>query len=165
MPQFFWLWAPVNFDDVCTHFDVQEDADGKRWHSYGALIATDGSDAAVHDSVGHRVTWRRGTRRADRAEIDIGEQTVVLEPFVDFQMLGIGYLHPEWGHGMWKGEEAVGVEQWKLADLDPLVPSHLHVQALCRASMGDREGIGILEQLAIGPHAPSGFTSMFDGAP
>jgi hypothetical protein len=31
--------------------------------------------------------------------------------------------------------------------------------------MEGREGIGVLEQLVIGPHAPSGFRSIIDGAP
>ena len=79
-------------------------------------------------------------------------------------MLGLGYLHPEWSHGLWKGEEALGGEEWKLDALDPLDPRHIHVQQLCRARMGDREGIGLLEQLVIGPHRPAGFRSLFDGA-
>ena len=54
---------------------------------------------------------------------------------------------------------------WTLADLDPLEPRHLHVQQLCRARMGDREGVGVLEQLVLGPHAPSGFRSILDPAP
>ena len=46
------------------------------------------------------------------AEIDLvrtnGDlQTLRLEPQWEFQMLGLGYLHPEWGHGVWKGESAV----------------------------------------------------------
>ena len=36
-PQFFWLWAPVNFPSLSTHFDVNEYADGRRWHEYGAV--------------------------------------------------------------------------------------------------------------------------------
>jgi hypothetical protein len=31
--------------------------------------------------------------------------------------------------------------------------------------MGEREGLGTLETICIGRHAPSGFTSFFDGAP
>ena len=27
MPQFFWLWSPTNFEDTCTHFDVNENAE------------------------------------------------------------------------------------------------------------------------------------------
>ncbi len=81
-----------------------------------------------------------------------------------FQMLGLGYLHPEWGHGIWKGEEIVDGEVWKQADLSPMDPRHLHVQQLCSARMGERRGVGILEQLVIGAHAPSGFRDLLDPA-
>jgi hypothetical protein len=81
-----------------------------------------------------------------------------------FQMRGLGYLDPEWGHGMWKGQDVVDGVTWTLADLDPMDPRHLHVQQLCRARIGDEEGLGVLEQLVIGPHAPSGFTSILDPA-
>lgn len=176
-PQFFWLWAPVWFDDCCTHFDVNEDATGGRWHQYGAVVPllgpegdpTDPAGLAPARDVAHRVRWEPGTRRAARAEIDLiapggGRRTLVLEPILHFQMLGIGYLHPEWGHGMWKGPEAVAGESWSLAGCAPLDPRHLHVQTLCHARLEGRPGIGVLEQLVIGPHAPSGFASLLDGA-
>jgi len=204
LPQFFWLWSPVNFDDVCTHFDVQEDATGRRWHDNGVIlpvigdadpvlapvsgsqgpaggggpggpggdvvIAAGGAAGVVMAAVDWQVDWRPGTRRAERATISMQEfggahHSIELVPILDFQMLGIGYFHPSWGHGVWKGEEAVGVESWRLADLDPVAPSHLHVQQLCRATMGDRIGTGVLEQLVIGAHAPSGLTELFDPAP
>lgn len=38
LPQFFWLWAPINFDDVCTHFDTNELADGRHWHRSGLSL-------------------------------------------------------------------------------------------------------------------------------
>jgi hypothetical protein len=41
---------------------------------------------------------------------------------------------------------------------------NLHIQQLVRARMDDRLGYGIVEQLCIGRHAPSGFKSMLDGA-
>ena len=115
------------------------------------------------------ITWRPGTRRADRASIRLtpasGDPlTVVMEPLMDFQMLGLGYLHPTWGHGVWKGEHATEVERWRVDELDPMAPQHLHVQQLCRATAGARTGIGILEILAIGPHAPAGFTELLDPA-
>jgi hypothetical protein len=79
-------------------------------------------------------------------------------------MLALGYLNPEWGHGMWKGELAVHGESWVVADLDPTDPRHIHVQQLCRVRLGEHRGVGVLEQLVIGPHAPSGFESLFDPA-
>ena len=79
-------------------------------------------------------------------------------------MRGLGYLNPEWGHGVWKGELAVGAESWAFADVDPLDPRNIHVQQVCAARMGDRRGVGVLEQLVLGPHVPSGFQSILDGA-
>jgi hypothetical protein len=170
LPQFFWLWAPINFEDVCTHCAVNEDAEGRPWHASGSLARVgEGAPVEPLAAVAHRVRWQPGTRRAERAELTLTPHTgtshvVTLEPILTFQMLGLGYLHPEWGHGMWKGAEAVTGESWTLADLDPMDPRHLHVQQLCRARMAEREGIGVLEQLVIGPHAPSGFRSILDPA-
>ena len=82
-----------------------------------------------------------------------------------FQMLGIGYQHPEWGHGVWKGEELLGHEEWVLGDLDPLDYKHIHVHEICRARMGDRVGVGTLETICFGRHTPSGFQALLDGAP
>jgi hypothetical protein len=120
-------------------------------------------------AVAHRIDWAPGTRRARGAEIgltalDGTTRTVALEPVLTFQMRGLGYLDGEWGHGMWKGPDAVDGQVWTLADLDPMDPRHLHVQQLCRARMGERTGIGVLEQLVIGPHAPSGFRAILDPA-
>jgi hypothetical protein len=49
-------------------------------------------------------------------------------------------------------------------------PRFLHVQAISTAKLEGpnglkRDGIGVLEQLIIGPHAPSGFKEMLDPAP
>ncbi len=176
-PQFFWLWAPLHFDGFCTHFDVNEDAQGHRWHANGCRVPLLGEGAdprlaeavEVMDRVEHRVRWASGTRRARSATLGLvphaGEVLAIeLEPLLTFPMSGIGYLHPEWGHGTWQGELAVGAEHLKLADLAPLDPRQLHVQQLCRARLGPHEGTGVLEQLVIGPHAPSGFTGILDGA-
>jgi hypothetical protein len=168
-PQFFWLWAPTSFDDACVHFDVQEDADGRRWHWNGEVAPRGEAAPERAVAVDWEIAWKKGTRHAEHAAIvlmmlDGTVHRVELEPIVNFQMLGIGYLHPEWGHGTWKGDEAVGVERWKLDELDPMAIQHLHVQALCRARWGEREGMGILEQLVIGRHLPSGFTQLLDPA-
>ena len=187
-PQFYWLWAPVNFGDVCTHFDVNEHGDGQQWHRSGYVIpvledaATDpvldtgglAVSAEPMSSVQCTIDWEPGTRRATHARIDMtpwnaSPLTVDLEPIVTFQMMGIGYFHPDWSHGVFKGDLAVGGERWKTAELDPLAIQNIHIQALCRARLtgrgDDRVGMGILEQLVLGVHAPSGFTGLLDGAP
>ena len=40
----------------------------------------------------------------------------------------------------------------------------MHTQTVVRATMGDRQGVGVLEQLCLGPHATYGFESLLDGA-
>ena len=79
-------------------------------------------------------------------------------------MKGLGYGHPEWGQGMWKGELAIGGEAFDPRQVDPLAPENVHVQQVVRATDGTRQGIGVLEQVCIGPYAPSGFTDFLDGA-
>ena len=93
--------------------------------------------------------------------------TISLEPLFEFHMSGLGYLSPEWSHGVWKGELAVGAERWDLPVDDVLAPHHVHVQSIVRATtagaLGEHHGIGILEQLAIGRHTPTGLEGIFDG--
>ena len=79
-------------------------------------------------------------------------------------MKGIGYIHPVWGHGFWKGELAIGGESWKCADLDEMAVDNQHVQQVVRARMGDEVGVGVLEQIAFGPYARYGFKEFLDPA-
>ncbi len=167
--QFYWLWAPVNFERYATHFDINEYADGRRWHEVGFVIPDGESPAIASDAVGYSLDWRPGTRWARAFDLDLTQpdgtkKHLSFEPLYEFQMKGIGYFNAEWGHGHWKGELAVGAEAWDLPVADPCRPDHLHIQALCRVRSGDDEGLGILEQLIIGPHAPTGLSGAFDPA-
>ena len=38
LPQIFFLWAPLHFDDYCTHFLCFERENGDRWASDAALV-------------------------------------------------------------------------------------------------------------------------------
>ena len=170
-PQFFWLWAPVNFPSLSTHFDSNEYGDGRPWHQVGAVAPTDGSQPRLMRAVDYRVEWRPGTRWARRFDYDLIDWNgqlhhVELNPRYEFQMSGLGYGNPEFGHGMWKGEEIVGGERVRLPVDSPCTRQNLHVQAVCDATYvapdGSTEsGIGILEQLAIGNH-PTGLSGIFD---
>ena len=179
LPQIFFLWSPLHFDDECLHYMVFEDADGHRWFESGLVAPVIAGDTPTWGDEGtgevleggdHAIRWAPGLRRSEAARLTLrrrGRQaeTIDLEPILTFRMRGIGYLHPVWSHGKWHGEEAVGGEEYKVDDLDSLDPSSIHVQQVVRATWGERRGMGVLEQLAIGPHAPSGFTDLFDGAP
>ena len=173
-PQYYWLWAPINFQTFSTHFDVNELFDGKRWHETGfvAPVADGDTPASAMRSVDYRIAWKPGTRSAASLEIDLHDwngdlTTVVLEPLFDFHMFGIGYGHPEWRHGAWKGEMEVGGDRLDLPVADPTAFEHIHVQAIVKATtigaLGHHQGIGILEQLAIGRHDPTGLTGLKTG--
>lgn len=177
-PQLFWLWGPVHFEDRCSHLAVFEEADGERWLESALVVPvlasadapTWGVDLGVERMVGldHRLEWRPGTREIASAEVTMRRRdgtTVDLrfEPLSTFRMRGLGYLHPHWGHGRAHGELEVGGETLVLADLDPVDLHNIHVQTACRVTMEGRSGIGLLEQLVIGDHAPSGLRGILDG--
>lgn len=79
-------------------------------------------------------------------------------------MKGLGYTHPVWGHGMHHGPLKVEREDIDLDMIDPLQPENLHVQMMVSVQGSDgSEGIGVFEQLIIGPFAPLGLTDLLDG--
>ncbi|MBY0399328.1 hypothetical protein K2X89_03465, partial [Myxococcota bacterium] len=107
-----------------------------------------------------------GTRRARHAVITLVDLTgarteIDLEPLLLYRMKGIGYSHPEWGHGKWKGELAIGGESWKIEEADEKDLSNQHIQQVMRAKAtgpnGVERGIGVLEQIHLGPHKRYGF--------
>jgi hypothetical protein len=178
-PQIFFFWAPLQFDDRCAHAATFESSAGEPWDHFAWCVPAYASSDAVPGvldpgaerllGVRHAIDWRPGTRWARSAELSLlraaGEpERIRLEPLLRFQMLGIGYGHPEWGHGFWKGESALAGESWKLDELNPLLPQHLHVQQVVRATWGERRGVGVLEQVVLGPYPRYGFRELLDGA-
>lgn len=175
----FFLWAPVIWDDHVSHaifFDgpsgepfVREGIEARLYDAESEIPADLTNTDKRMATAEHRVTYHPGTRLASSAEIDLvrfgGEvRTITLEPVLRFQMKGLGYGHPVWKQGNWHEELALGHESFHPAELDLLEPENIHVQQVVRASDGERNGIGVLEQIAIGPYAPAGFTDFFDGA-
>jgi hypothetical protein len=115
--------------------------------------------------------WQPGTRRLSKITADFdGSTRLTLTPTGPvFAMSGLGYTHPVWGHGFDHGDLQVAHDSLSEAERQWGNPLAMHVQALVRAELtdGDRNdsGIGILEQLFVGPHAPSGLAGLMDPAP
>jgi hypothetical protein len=174
-PQFYWLWTPTNFPNLSLYFHVNDDAEGVAWNTRAAL-AMDGANAREEFHLTDpkmAMTWKKGTRHATAAVLTGRDSSgrdhkVTYEPIATFMMKGIGYGHPAWSHGQWKGEAAEAREDFQPDALDPLLPMNLHIQAVAKAHHegggASADGVGIVEQLVIGPHAPSGFKGMLDGA-
>ena len=85
-----------------------------------------------------------------------------------FYMSGLGYMHPVWGHGMDHGPLETAYDVIDLAEVPAVDMLYLHVQALSDAVLteGDmhHEGMGIVEQLFVGPHQTTGLTGIMDPA-
>lgn len=159
-PQFFWNWAPLNFDNLCTLYTVSEDADGNRWHESGALLTPHPEAATRECDVAHRLSFAPGTRWISNAAITLTPESgepleITMEPLYHFMMRGLGYGDPKWGHGMWVSEDAVDGTELVLSEQDPM--QNLHVQSIVRAKAGEREGIGVFEVIVLGKHRPYGF--------
>lgn len=169
--QFYWLWSPTNFEDVCTHFDVNENADSSRWHEFGAITrAEPGAALDLTSSVDFNVNYASGTRHAKSTEITLrtpgaGESRIELTTLYNFYMQGIGYFHPKWGHGMYVGQDVSTYDSFKTAEANQRDILFQHIQAVCKAKFGKREGMGILEMAILGPHDKSGFKEFLDMRP
>lgn len=175
-PQAFWLWAPLHFGDRFTHLALHEHPDGSRWLETSLVLDPLPADALPWSTAGVRechdlryaLDWEPGRREIRSAEFRFtdpaeGEVVIELEKRFTFRMRGIGYGHPHWAHGTSHGELETGRESIVLDDFDPLDWSSLHIQNLVIARMGDRVGVGVLEQAHFGPHEPSGLTGFLDG--
>jgi hypothetical protein len=173
----FFLWSPVHWEDRCTHTMLFERPDGTRHMSSAVAVPVLGegdpvygtSEGVVHaHPPDYNLRWRKGTRRMEEASFTIAypdgrSEELTYEPLLDFQMKGIGYTHPEWGHGRWHGELREGTETWRTSELNLADLTNFHCQQVCRVHSGGKTGIGVLEQLAIGPHSPTGLNDFIGG--
>jgi hypothetical protein len=172
-PQFFWIWSPTNFDGGSLFFHTNDDAQGAPWNRR-AVWAPDGAEAAGFLEIADcaiAIDWKPGSRHAAGAVVTLreaaGERRLIFQPGLEFLMSGLGYGHPVWGHGLAHGALEVAREDRRLADVKMAAPDNLHIQALCQVTSIDAAGRqevgrGVLEQLALGPHRPSGLTGVLD---
>lgn len=177
-PQFYWIWIPLNFEDHVSFYHINARADGSPWNESAVVTALSNDDFAEHQKMstcGSKLDFKSGTRHAKAVEVWMkdasgGESHLNLQVEYNFQMAGLGYTHPEWGHGHFHGELETGYETYDLANLNENEFHHLHVQAVSKAVLtlpdgSTRQGRGIVEQLIMGAHEPSGFKEMMDFAP
>lgn len=167
---FFWQWTPLNFADKSVFFHVNADSDGVPWNTR-AVILPDGAgpEGGYHSEFAtiEDVSMIPGTRHAQGGELVIplkqGSARVKFQPFLTFLMRGIGYGHPEWRHGGYKGDLAVAREDIDLGKVNMASPENWHIQALSRVTIklpGEepQQGMGVFEQLIAGPYRPYGIS-------
>jgi hypothetical protein len=172
VPQFFWLWSPVNFDNFSLFFHINADEHGRPWNTRAVWCP----DGAAHDGMIETsdcqmsVVLKPGWRHAQSATLTVGGEaalTAHFAPVTSFLMRGIGYGHPEWTHGGWKGALAIAREDIDLRTITAGRADHLHIQAISRVTLErggqTHTGVGILEQLILGAYQPLGLETLFDG--
>ncbi|WP_417620647.1 hypothetical protein [Parasphingorhabdus sp.] len=173
LPQFWWLWAPLNFDGHCGFFHSNDDGKGKPWNRRGVVDPIAG-EAQEFEPEAIDLSYHSGSRRIRQVQLETGNGTLSITPrtgenAVTFYMSGLGYLHPAWGHGMDHGELEVAHDIIALAPEPAIDMTTIHIQALSDTVLtvdgNEHRGIGVVEQLFIGPHATSGLTGIMDPAP
>ena len=173
-----FVWAPLIWDDHISHaifFDGQKGEPLVREGLEAPLYQTEAEIPGVEDGLverkltaRHRIEYHPGTRLAKAAELDLvnlddGVRRIKLEPKLKFMMKGLGYGHPEWRQGAWRGELATGHESFDPRQLAHEAPENIHTQQIVTATDGERQGVGVLEQIVVGPYEPAGFKGFFDG--
>lgn len=160
IPSFFWQWTPINLADGALFFHINADTAGQAWNTRAAWVADGGGaddvregDGVLDAAIEPGTRWPSGGSL--KVEVDGAPKSLTLDPVLRFQMKGLGYTHPDWGHGLHHGPLKVEREEYDLAALDPALLENRHVQILCRIS-GDASGLGVFEQLILGPYAPLG---------
>jgi hypothetical protein len=167
-PGFFWQWSPLNFADKSVFFHFTSDSSGVPWNTR-AVVCPDGAGAGEMtetDAARMAVDFEDDTRHAKAARLTIPvpnapDIEIAFTPIGKFQMRGIGYIHPKWGHGRYQGDLVVEREDIVLADAAPNSIENLHIQAISKVELKQQgrpaqQGLGVFEQLILGPYAPYG---------
>ena len=166
IPQFFWQWTPINLANGSLFFHINADAEGRSWNTRAAYAPDGGNKESIIEGEG---TFTSALTKGSRwpasgtltgLNMPGAPSSLELEPVGRFQMKGLGYTHPEWGHGLYHGPLEVAREEYDLDALDPEQLENRHVQMICAVKQdGDAIGMGIFEQLVLGPYAPLGLAT------
>jgi hypothetical protein len=175
-PQLWFCWTPIHFEDCGFHLSTFEDAGGVAWTTTAATLdLLDAGGDPVDASAVHplravpTLSYVPGLRRPAAAALEVldaedAASRIELAPLLTFRMRGVGYFHPTYAHGHYHGELVVDGEAHEAGDLDTTSLHDLHVEQVVQAEWEGRRGLGVLELLAIGPHARSGLVGLNDGA-
>jgi len=176
---FYWVYAPVRFDDFAVVIICQEDSHGHRSLNEAVRVWSPESGRGV-ELLGWpkvEIRYQPGSRFPVGATITTSghhSDGVVLdiEPLTYNALgLGSGYGSDQtWNHGLWKGNDWVDVLDVDLTaqssvDFLPFSMLDHHARVTCReGGHADAVGYGLFEHQIIGSHQPSGFDGFFSVA-
>ena len=166
LPGFFWINAPMQFDDRSLYFITQERPDGSRIIEEAVQVpsfAAGGRDASDLVPLGlahHELTFAPGTRTVTSARLHLGELAVTVTPLLPLYVgMGTGYgFDPDWRHGMYQGPLVVQGKEWDLTTETGRANLWGLVDAVARFELPDGTvGHGLFEYLVLGPYPRYGF--------
>jgi hypothetical protein len=162
---FFWIYAPVRFDDEAMITIIQERPSGERIMQDAHRIPPIGSGRTAEwlGRPEHSLRFVEGSRRVAGATLSYfgpqGRKTaeIEVEPLLAFPLLlGSGYgLEPDWRHGMYQGD--LVVQGQTIPPADPSYFNWALTEYAARFTSGDRVGYGMFECAVMGPHSQYGF--------
>jgi hypothetical protein len=162
---FFWIYAPVRFDDHALVTIVQERPSGERimQDAHRVFPIGSGRDAEWLGRPEHALRFAPGTRTVTGATLTYfgahGQKTAEVE--VETQLafpllLGSGYgLEPDWKHGMYQGE--LVVQGQTVPPADPSYTTWALTEYAARFTYEGHVGFGMFECAVMGPHQQYGF--------
>ena len=173
----FWVYAPIRFDDHSMVVMIQERQDGSRVLEEAVRLwpAETGREPEFFHAPRHELEFTPGTRFSTGAHLmmdaaDGSTIDITAEPLIPIHIgIGTGYGYDaDWRHGMWQGAEEV-VQHFHLDTNTAEGKARLFgiVDAGARFTYtddrGTHVGYGLYETMIIGPHKQYGFVDMLDG--
>ena len=169
-PQFYWLWTPMNFSNHCIFYHRNDDSLGKPWNCRAVIDNLERNTRLEISNPEIEINYKKNTRRINNLKIKLDDTELEFTTGRKFYMQGLGYTHPEWGHGNNHGQLKVGFD---IIDLDKAeielskgLIHNLHIQTLSKIKFKtpkiSNTGQGVIEQLFIGRHKPSEFEGILD---
>jgi hypothetical protein len=163
---FFWIYAPVRFEDEAMVTIIQERSNGERMlqDAHRVYPIGSGRDADWLGRPEHELRFAPGSRSVTGATLSYfgahGKKTaeVEVETLMAFPLLlGSGYgLEPDWKHGMYQGE--LVIQGQSIPPADPSYSNWALTEYAAKFTCNGKVGYGMLECAVSGPHEQYGFT-------
>ena len=132
LPQFYWLWAPANFTNFSSHLYFVDNEEGITTHSH--CVKQEEKISSKFEELSKEIEYKKNSRRISKAIFSASKKdgskiSWSLEPKYHIYMCGLGYMHPEWGHGQFKGDNQSHYDSYNLNE-DLHDPPFLHILSL-----------------------------------
>jgi len=165
---FYWLYAPLRFDDFSIITILQEDAAGHRSLEEAVRVWPEETSREPEPlgSPGVTLRFTPGSREVASAVLDFaGGVKVEVETVLPVAIgAGGGYGTDDWRHGMYLGPLAVQGRRYDVGDAAKRAAYFCPIDNLATARCEGQRGWGLFEFACFGPHEPSGFTGWDDVA-